>query len=145
MCLLLHEIMHGPFDVRESKQVLQQHCPILVTDCKSLYDHLQSPSSPTAVEDRRTSIDITIIKESVRVLNAAVRWVPTDRMIADSLTKDAGDPIDLLRACIRNSSYQISPEKDVLEYQAAEKQRRLQLHQTKREDPTTADPVPDDM
>ena len=145
MCLLLHEIMHGPFDVRESKQVLQQHCPILVTDCKSLYDHLQSPSSPTAVEDRRTSIDITIIKESVRVLNAAVRWVPTDRMIADSLTKDAGDPIDLLRAYIRNSSYQISPEKDVLEYQAAEKQRRLQLHQTKREDPTTADPVPDDM
>ena len=145
MCLLLHEIMHGPFDVRESKQVLQQHCPILVTDCKSLYDHLQSPSSPTAVEDRRTSIDITIIKESVRVLNAAVRWVPTDRMIADSLTKDAGDPSDLLRACIRNSSYQISPEKDVLEYQAAEKQRRLQLHQTKREDPTTADPVPDDM
>ena len=66
-------------------------------------------------------------------------------MIADSLTKDAGDPSDLLRACIRNSSYQISPEKDVLEYQAAEKQRRLQLHQTKREDPTTADPVPDDM
>ena len=127
MCLLLHEIINGPFDVRESKQVLQHHKPILVTDCKSLYDHLHSPSSPTAVEDRRTSIDITIIKESVRTLNASVRWVPTDRMLADSLTKDAGDPIDLLRACIRNSSYQISPEQDVLDNQAAEKQRRLNL------------------
>ena len=48
-------------------------------------------------------------------------------MLADSLTKDAGDPIDLLRACIRNSSYQISPEQDVLDNQAAEKQRRLNL------------------
>ena len=127
MCLLLHELIHGPFDVRDARKVLQQHQPILVTDCKSLFDHLHSPSSPTAVEDRRTSIDITIIKESVRTLNAAVRWVPTDRMIADSLTKDAGDPIDLLRACIRSSSYQISPEADVLENQAAEKQRRLSL------------------
>eukprot|EP00435_Cladocopium_sp_Y103_P012014 s3028_g3.t1 len=138
MCLLLHEIIHGPFDVRDAKTVLQQHQPILVTDCKSLFDHLLSPSSPTAAEDRRTSIDITIIKESVRTLNAAVRWVPTDRMLADSLTKDAGDPIDLLRACIRNSSYQISPEQDVLQYQAAEKQRRLNIHRTPCEDRSVA-------
>lgn len=48
-------------------------------------------------------------------------------MLADSLTKDAGDPSDLLRACIRKGSYQISPEEKVLEMQAAEKQRRLAL------------------
>ena len=54
-----------------------------------------------------------------------IRWVPTNRMLADGLTKDAGDPIDLLRSCIRNSSYQISPESVVLEKQAEEKQHRL--------------------
>ena len=47
-------------------------------------------------------------------------------MIADSLTKDAGDPTDLLRACIREGTYQISPE-TVLQLQAQEKQRHLAL------------------
>lgn len=98
---------------------------MLATDCKSLFDHLVSPSSPQAVEDCTTSIDICIIKESVKTFAANVRWVPTDRMIADGLTKDSEDPIDLLRACIRSSTYQISPEKYVLEKQAQEKQRRL--------------------
>lgn len=46
-------------------------------------------------------------------------------MLADSLTKDAGDPMDLLRACIREGTYQISPEETVLNTQAKEKQRRL--------------------
>ena len=92
---------------------------------RSLYDHLHSPSSPTSIEDRRTSIDVVIIRESVKQLQAFVRWVPTDRMLADGLTKDSGGPIDLLRACIKRSCYQISPEETVLEYQALERDRRL--------------------
>ena len=126
LLLLLAETLDGAFDVRSSRDVLSRRPPIVVTDCKSLYDHLTSPSSPTNVEDRRTSIDITIIKESVRSCGAHVRWVPTNRMLADGLTKDAGDPIDLLRSCIRSSSYQISPETEVLERQSAEKQLRLE-------------------
>ena len=82
-------------------------------------------SSPTAVDDRRTSIDIVIIRQSLARTRASIRWVPTDRMLADPLTKDAGDPSDLLRACIKEGVYQISPETTVLEMQAAEKQRRL--------------------
>ena len=125
MMLILAELIDGPFSVRQAADVLKRRSPILVTDCKSLYDHLASPSSPTAVEDRRTSIDITIIQESIRNGGMHVRWVPTDRMLADSLTKDAGDPVDLLRSCMRSSSYQISPESQVLDRQALEKQLRL--------------------
>ena len=123
--LIIAELLDGPFSVRQACDVLKRRSPILVTDCKSLYDHLASPSSPTAVEDRRTSIDITIIRESIRNASMHVRWVPTDRMLADSLTEDAGDPVDLLRSCMRSSSYQISPESEVLDRQAMEKQRRL--------------------
>ena len=125
MMLILAELIDGPFSVRQAADVLKRRSPILVTDCKSLYDHLASPSSPTAVEDRRTSIDITIIQESIRNGGMHVRWVPTDRMLADSLTKDAGDPVDLLRSCMRSFSYQISPESQVLDRQALEKQLRL--------------------
>ena len=58
-------------------------------------------------------------------MQAFVRWVPTNRMLADAFTKDLGDPIDLLRSCIKCSEYQISPEETVLERQAEEKQQRL--------------------
>eukprot|EP00435_Cladocopium_sp_Y103_P054627 s220_g17.t2 len=125
LMLILGELLDGPFSVRQANDVLKRRAPLLVTDCKSLYDHLASPSSPTAVEDRRTSIDITIIRESIRNCAMIVRWVPTNRMLADSLTKDAGDPVDLLRSCMRSSSYQISPENEVLHKQALEKELRL--------------------
>ena len=130
LSLLLAETLDGSFDVRSYHQVLSKRPPIVVTDCKSLYDHLVSPSSPTSVEDRRTSIDIVIIRDSLKSMAAQIRWVPTDRMLADSLTKDAGDPIDLLRSCIRSSQYQISPEETVLQNQAAERERRLHNRQS---------------
>ena len=118
--LMLAEIFDGPLTIRPCRDVLQRRKPIVVTDCKSLYDHLHSPSSPTSIEDRRTSIDVVIIRESCKAMSAFVRWVPTNRMLADGLTKNDGDPIDLLRACIKRSSYQISPEETVLEHQAQE-------------------------
>ena len=62
----------------------------------------------------------------MRLMKAHVRWVPTNRMLADALTKDSGPPTDLLRACMRRSRYQISPEETVLEYQALERGRRVQ-------------------
>ena len=124
--LLLAEIIDGPFkDMRICKDALTKRPPILVTDCKSLYDHLMSPSAPTSIEDRRTSIDVVIIRDSIRSMTGSLRWVPTNRMLADALTKDQGDPLDLLRACMKSASYQISPEDDVLEKQAQERLDRV--------------------
>ena len=99
--------------------------PILTTDCKSLYDHLTSPSSPQQ-DDRRTSIDIVIIRESIKATRASIRWLPTNRMLADTLTKDKVDPVDLLHSCLRSATYQISPEEHVLAQQAAERELRTQ-------------------
>ena len=126
MSLVLSEALDGSFELRQFLERLQARSPILTTDCKSLYDHLISPSSPTAVEDRRTSIDIVIIRESIRRLKAFMRWLPTNRMLADALTKDKLDPVDLLRACMRSGTYQISPEEHVLAQQAAERELRMQ-------------------
>ena len=99
--LLLAEALDGSFLPRDGRTLLARRPAILATDCKSLFDHLVSPSSPTAVDDRRTSIDIVIIRESLKLMQAEIRWLPTNRMIADGLTKDKLDPVDLLRACVR--------------------------------------------
>ena len=56
--LMISKAIDGPFDPRSARERLSLRRPMLATDCKSLFDHLVSPSSPTAVEDRRTSIDI---------------------------------------------------------------------------------------
>ena len=129
-CLILSEALDGKFEPRLSRQRLSDRPPILTADGKSLYDHLTSPSSPTAVDDRRTSIDIVIIRESIKATKASIRWLPTNRMLADALTKDKMDPVDLLRSCLRSATYQKSPEEHVLAQQAAERellmQRRLQ-------------------
>ena len=127
--LLLTEALDGQFDIRQCRSLLAKRPPIFATDCKSLYDHLISPSSPTAVDDRRTSIDIVIIRESIKMTGAQVRWLPTNRMIADGLTKDKADPIDLLRSCVRVGKYQISPEEHVLAQQAEERALRAQRRQ----------------
>ena len=132
LLLLLSEILDGPMSMRQCRDALSRRPPILITDCKSLYDHLVSPSAPTAIEDRRTSIDVVIIRESVRAMQAFVRWVPTAHMLADALTKDQGDPMDALRGCIRSSTCQISPESTVLQQQAKERADRLQRKSEKQ-------------
>ena len=134
MSLLLAEAVEGIGDIREFSQHLKTRTPVVVTDCKSLYDHLVAVSSPTSVEDRRTSIDIVILRQSISRLGASIRWVPTNRMLADSLTKSAGDPTDLLRACIRNHLYQISSEEVVLRLQAEERKRRFKAKNVQNRD-----------
>ena len=134
MSLLLAEAVEGIGDIREFSQHLKTRTPVVVTDCKSLYDHLVAVSSPTSVEDRRTSIDIVILRQSISRLGASIRWVPTNRMLADSLTKSAGDPTDLLRACIRNHLYQISSEEVVLRLQAEERKRRVKAKNVQNSD-----------
>ena len=102
LALLLSEALDGPTPLRQVRSVLSHRRPLLVTDCKSLHDHLVSPSSPTAIDDRRTSIDVVIIRESLQNLQGSIRWLPTDRMLADGLTKDKLDPADLLRRFVRS-------------------------------------------
>ena len=57
----------------------------LGTDCRSLYDVCtQSGSLP---EERRVALDIMDIKESIEEMGDQMRWVPTDHMLVDCMTK----------------------------------------------------------
>ena len=132
VCLMMAEALDGGFDLRAVPEVLQRRPPVAITDCKSLYDHVTSLSSPSKLDDRRCAIDVAIIRQSAQRSKMTLRWCPTDRQLADALTKDAGGPADLLRACLRVGSYQLSPEETMLELKAQEKQRRLDRGQNRR-------------
>ena len=121
--LLISEAIDGPCNLRNCWRYASRRCSMALTDCKSLYDHLTSKSSPT-LDDKRTALDVVIVRESLGRVQANLRWIPTDRMLADALTKETVEAMDLLRACLRTGQYQISDEQCVLDWRADEKQRR---------------------
>ena len=114
------------FDVAQRSIFLRHFQIQCIVDAKSLYDHLISLSSPSSVEDKRCGFDLVISRQCMQRLGATIRWAPTNRQLADALTKDSADPVDLLRSCMRSGEYQLSPEHVILERAAAERSRRKQ-------------------
>ncbi|CAL1139865.1 unnamed protein product [Cladocopium goreaui] len=92
--------------------VLQRRSPIGMSDCRSLYDHLITLGCGGTLDDKRVAIDVAVIRQSIARSRLQPRWVPTDRMVADGLTKDKGEPLDLLRSVFRNARYQLADEKE---------------------------------
>ena len=74
-------------------------------------------------------------------LGATIRWAPTNRQLADALTKDSADPVDLLRSCMRSGEYQLSPEHIILERAAAERSRRKQRQTFSQSSSLQSEPV----
>eukprot|EP00435_Cladocopium_sp_Y103_P051731 s413_g16.t1 len=113
--LILSEALDGPFSLDTVDDILQQRSPIGMSDCRSLYDHLVTLGSGGTLDDKRVAIDIAVIRQSIVRSRLQPRWTPTDRMVADGLTKDKGEPLDLLRSVFRNARYQLADEQLVLE------------------------------
>jgi hypothetical protein len=58
---------------------------IMVTDARSLYDHLCTTGSMPS--ERQTLIDLLIARDLTEAKAMEIRWVPTTHMLADALTK----------------------------------------------------------
>ena len=57
------------------------------TDAKALYDSYHRESLISNVTDRRSSLEIRVVKEQIGSLGGTMRWVSSDRQLADGLTK----------------------------------------------------------
>lgn len=62
---------------------------LAIVDAKSLFDYLSRET--VGGQDRRTAIEIQIIREDLCNLNEQVRWVDHPAMVADPLTKVKGN------------------------------------------------------
>ena len=67
---------------------------LCVVDAKSLYDHLVKETVGTA-EDRRTAIEMQVIRQAMGETGACIRWVPHPKMFMDCLTKRFGNRASL--------------------------------------------------
>ena len=76
--------------------------PLLsVTDSKGSYDHLHNETIGPS-EDKRSAIDLTIIREDLRRPRMFLRWANGKAQAADALAKLHSDG-DLLRAVCRQA------------------------------------------
>ena len=60
----------------------------LVTDCKGLFDAVdRNKSAGPGLSEKRTAIEALSIRQVTSLANVAVKWVNSDRQLADILTK----------------------------------------------------------
>ena len=91
---------------------------IAVTDSKSLYDAItKCRNTASHIEDKRTAIDITILKGDFRRTKGQVRWVEGSRMLSDSLTKKMNP--SYLRKILTDGNWSLS-EKGFLMQESSE-------------------------
>ena len=77
------------------KEILNVDLPItMMTDSESLYDSLLTSNT---LEDKRLKVDICVVRDYLknREINE-VRWIPTEKQLADCLTKSGVNPAKLL-------------------------------------------------
>ena len=68
---------------------------ICIVDAKSSYDHLSKETVGVA-SDKRTALEMQVIRQARAETKTEVRWVPHPSMIVDALTKRNGNLEPLL-------------------------------------------------
>ena len=60
-----------------------------------------------------------------------MRWCPSERQLADSMTKNTADAADLLRSVMKSGRYVLALEETVLAGKAQERKDRLEKGKAK--------------
>ena len=60
------------------------------------FDHLVKETTG-CTEDKRTAIEMQVIRQKMLETGSSIRWVPHPRMFMDCLTKRAGNRVPLLQ------------------------------------------------
>ena len=71
--------------LKDESRVIVDPAIVSVVDAKSIFDHLVREC--TGGQCRRTALVLSIIRESMGLLQARRRWIPHHQMPADGLTK----------------------------------------------------------
>lgn len=104
---LLAETSGTHLHLHQWEQQLAEHPYIAVTDSKSLYDTAtKCRNTSSHIDDKRTAIDLTILKDDMNRSNGQVRWVAGTNMLSDSLTKKMSSTF--LKKVMKNGQWSLS-------------------------------------
>ena len=84
--------------------------------CYRLQESVRSfAGSPTTLQDKRSAVDVLIIRESLKKTGRVTRWAPTGLQLADGLTKNNGEAVKCLRRSLRSGSLLLRSETQVMQ------------------------------
>ena len=83
--LLLESLLYGEPECGPDWRHKLEIPGVLVTDAKSLYDHLSKTGS--VPKEKQTLIDLLVARDLTESKAVTVAWVPTKHMLVDTLTK----------------------------------------------------------
>ena len=91
---------------------------------KSVFDVVQKGGS-SSKEDRRTSIELSIVKEALTKAQARARWIPHFKNCVDALTKvDLSKCTGALLYLLKTGTFRLVDEASELERRATDANRR---------------------
>ena len=117
-------MLDSSLDARQAcEKAPRQFKLTVVTDCKCAYDHLSNTTAGPS-KDKRTALDIAIIREAMQSHMLEIRWIDGKcQQITDPLTKRTGNA-DLLRGVMMRGEYVLIEEKRALDIKDQERQAR---------------------
>jgi len=110
------------------ENLIGQPMPAIVTvDCKSVWDTCNSYGSN---KNKRTLIELVVIKRDIRQHGHMLMWVDTRYMLADPLTK-LGHDGSFLRSIMTGSKYAVEIERSAHEQKKREREHKKCLQAAK--------------
>ena len=76
------------------------------------------------MDDKRTAIDLSLLRDEFQATNGKIRWIDTRYMLADPLTKECSP--EYLRYVMRTGKWSILEEGNALQKKLLERQKSLE-------------------
>jgi hypothetical protein len=107
------EAIFSDYVLKEDKRWSQKIPIVAAVDCKPVYDHANSDT--VSIKDKRMAIEMLLLKSDIRENNISLRWMATQQMIVDVLTK-LGAPMALFRKVLAEAQFVLVEDKSVVEW-----------------------------
>ena len=85
--LTLAELQGVEVDIKNPWEAVRQVPAVVLTDSKDLYDKMLATEKLMTGKEKRTSIELLALEHNTRTCDTQLRWVHSDAMLANSLTK----------------------------------------------------------
>ena len=127
-CKVFVAALLNPTLAIEGQEALQKlgSSPV-VTDAKSLYDAARSITPSSKLSEKRTAIEIAIIRDRMQALDGQWMWVNSHQQVSDGLTKPAAK--ESLSYILKRGTHQLKFNPDFI---AAKKVNQQEKEQEKQ-------------
>ena len=89
VCRYWEHLLHPDLSLGQLLELSSSLLPVMVTDAKALYDSYHREGAGGSLVDKRVSLEIRVVRDRLQQLQGVLRWMSSERQLADGLTKES--------------------------------------------------------